>query len=216
MRHTLAFLTVLSTALLSSCTDAYYSAMEQVGIHKRDIMVSRVDKARTAQQDAKTQFSSALEHFRTVVQVSEGQLEARYDSLNAEYQASVESAETVRARIQDVKSVAEALFKEWEEELKLYSSPRLKAASSAKLGQTRQEYQLLVQRMERAEQRIDPVLQVLQDQVLYLKHNLNAQALGTLEAEYQTLESNVDLLLADMQQSIDRADTFIRHLQSME
>ena len=36
-------LCVITTVLmLASCSSAYYSAMEKVGIHKRDIMVDRV------------------------------------------------------------------------------------------------------------------------------------------------------------------------------
>ena len=43
---------LLSVSLLSGCQSAYYSAMEQVGIHKRDIMVDRVEDANVAQKDA--------------------------------------------------------------------------------------------------------------------------------------------------------------------
>jgi ElaB/YqjD/DUF883 family membrane-anchored ribosome-binding protein len=67
--------------------------------------------------------------------------------------------------------------------------------------------------MKAAEKRIDPVLKVLRDQVLFLKHNLNARAIGALQGEYQTLQGNVDQLVAEMQRAIDEADVFIRQLQ---
>ena len=87
-----------------------------------------------------------------------GDLEKRYDALNRQYEASVASARDVRARIDAVEDVANALFKEWESELKQYSNASLKAAS-AKLSRTRAEYRTLLQRMKAAEQRIEPVLQ---------------------------------------------------------
>ena len=68
--------------------------------------------------------------------------------------------------------------------------------------------------MKAAEKRIAPVLAVLRDQVLFLKHNLNARAIGALQGEYRTLQSNVDQLMADMQRAIDEADSFIRRLQA--
>lgn len=50
---------MLSFTLLSGCQSAYYSAMETVGVHKREIMVDRVEEATEAQQDAQQQFTSA-------------------------------------------------------------------------------------------------------------------------------------------------------------
>ncbi|MEG4314870.1 DUF2959 domain-containing protein [Pseudomonas sp. FIP_A4] len=199
---------------LSGCQSAYYSAMEKAGVHKRDILVDRVEDARDSQQDAKQQFKDALERYRSVVKVNGGDLEQRYEALNREYEASVAAANDVRARIEAVEDVAEALFDEWEDELQQYSNASLKNASARELSRTRSEYRTLLQRMKAAEKRIAPVLAVLHDQVLFLKHNLNARAIGALQGEYRTLQSNVDQLMADMQRAIDEADSFIRRLQA--
>ena len=198
---------------LAGCQSAYYSAMEKVGLHKRDILVDRVEDARDSQQDAKEQFKDALERYRSVVQVDGGELEERYEALNSEFEASENSAREVRDRIDAVEDVAEALFKEWKQELDEYSNASLRATSQRNLERTQKDYRVLLQRMKAAEKRIDPVLDVLRDQVLFLKHNLNARAIGALKGEYRTLEGNVDQLLAKMQRAIDEADVFIRQLQ---
>ena len=212
MRRVMLFSFVLLA--LAGCQSAYYSAMEKVGVHKRDILVDRVEDARESQQQAKEQFKDALERYRSVVQVQGGELEARYEALNSEYEDSENSARDVRDRIAAVEDVANALFKEWKQELDEYSDASLKAASGKSLERTRKDYRALLERMKAAEKRIDPVLDVLRDQVLFLKHNLNARAIGALQGEYRTLQGNVDRLLADMQRSIDEADMFIRQLQS--
>lgn len=207
------FLLAFALVALTGCQSAYYSALEKVGLHKRDILIDRVEDARDSQQEAKEQFKDALEHYRSVVQVKGGKLEERYDSLNREYEASEASAREVRERIAAVEDVAEALFREWQKELDDYTNASLKAASAKDLKRTRGEYQALMQRMRAAEKRIDPVLNVLRDQVLFLKHNLNARAIGALQGEYRTLQGNVDQLVAEMQRAIDEADLFIRQLQ---
>lgn len=207
------FLLAFALVALAGCQSAYYSALEKVGLHKRDILIDRVEDARDSQQEAKEQFKDALEHYRSVVQVKGGKLEERYDSLNREYEASEASAREVRERIAAVEDVAEALFREWQKELDDYTNASLKAASAKDLKRTRGEYQALLQRMRAAEKRIDPVLNVLRDQVLFLKHNLNARAIGALQGEYRTLQGNVDQLVAEMQRAIDEADLFIRQLQ---
>jgi ElaB/YqjD/DUF883 family membrane-anchored ribosome-binding protein len=207
------FLLAIALLTLAGCQNAYYSAMEKVGLHKRDILVDRVEDARDSQQEAKEQFKDALERYRSVVQVKGGELEERYEALNNEFEASENSAREVRERIEAVEDVAEALFEEWKQELGEYSNASLKAASQRNLERTQKDYRVLLQRMKAAEKRIDPVLDVLRDQVLFLKHNLNARAIGALQGEYRTLEGNVDQLLAEMQRAIDEADVFIRQLQ---
>jgi pyruvate/2-oxoacid:ferredoxin oxidoreductase beta subunit len=112
------FLTGASLVLLlSSCSTAYYRALETVGIEKRDILVDRVEEARDAQTEAKEQFTSALDQYRSVVAVDGGDLEETYDRLNGEYERSESRAQAVTDRVDAVQQVAEDLFEEWEDEL---------------------------------------------------------------------------------------------------
>ena len=198
--------------LLGACSSAYYNTMEKFGVHKRDIVVERVTKARDAQTGAKEQFKTALEQFSEVVEVQGGDLEKKYNSLNREYEKSKAEAELVHERIQSVENVSEALFQEWQKELGEYSSATLRRDSEQKLKETRYQYEPLIAAMKRAEDKIDPVLSVFHDQVLYLKHNLNAQAIASLQGERIHLEKNVAQLVKEMEESIREADQFISHL----
>jgi hypothetical protein len=67
--------------------------------------------------------------------------------------------------------------------------------------------------MARAQARVGPVLKPLRDRVLFLKHNLNARALGALTNELDTVRTDVDELVADMQRSIADADAFIQDME---
>jgi len=198
---------------LSSCDKAYLETMEKMGYAKRDILSSRVKSARDTQEDAKKEIQSTLEQFGKVVSYQGGDLEATYKKLSGELESSEDSAKAVRKRIDDVESVADALFSEWEQELGQYSSTDLRRKSQAKLTQTKSRYKDMLSAMKRAEQRIDPVLRPLRDQVLYLKHNLNARALAAIKGELVKVDAQVDQLVKDMNRSIAEADKFI---QSME
>jgi hypothetical protein len=198
---------------LSACDKAYMATMEKMGYAKRDILSSRVKSARDAQEDAKKEIQSTLEQFGKVVSYEGGDLEDTYKKLNGELEASEDSAKEVRKRISDVESVADALFSEWEKELGQYSSADLRRKSQAKLTLTRGRYREMLSAMKRAEQRIEPVLKPLRDQVLYLKHNLNARALAAIKGELVKVDAQVDQLVKDMNRSIAEADKFI---QSME
>lgn len=208
------FFAVLLLISLTGCSSAYYGTLEKFGVHKRDVMVDRVGEARDAQEEAKQQFQSAFEQFSSVVKVDGGDLEKQYKTLNAAYEQSQQKADAVHGRIASVEDVAEALFAEWEKELDQYSSSALRRDSEQKLTQTRRQYERLIDAMKRAEDKIQPVLVVFHDQVLYLKHNLNARAIAALQGEMISLEKDVARLVQEMEASIKEADQFINQLQN--
>ncbi|MBH0208936.1 MAG: DUF2959 domain-containing protein [Nitrospira sp.] len=207
-----AFLSLLPFNL-SSCDKAYIATMEKMGYAKRDILSTRVKAARDAQEDAKQEIQTTLEQFGKVVAYEGGDLEATYKKLNGELENSEDSAQAVRKKISDVESVADTLFSEWETELGQYSSADLRRKSQAKLTQTKNRYREMLGAMKRAEQRIEPVLKPLRDQVLYLKHNLNARALSAIKGELVKVDTQVDQLVKDMNRSIAEADKFIQTME---
>lgn len=209
----LSLWTALSLLFLVGCQSVYYDSLEKVGIHKRDLMVDRVEDARDAQEEAKEQFQSALEQFTAVVQVKGGDLEKKYNKLKDVYDECEGKADLVHKRIASVEGVSEALFDEWEDELSEYSSARLREDSRSKLKATRRDYERLMKAMKSAEKKIQPVLVAFHDQVLYLKHNLNAQAISSLKNELVAIEDDVAGLVKEMEASIREAEQFIEALR---
>ena len=144
---------VLSIFTLTGCQSAYYSAMEQVGYHKRDIMVDRVEDAKESQQDAQEEFSSALEALSSLTNFSGGDLEDMYNQINDKYQDSEKAAQNVSDRIAAIEDVSDALFAEWQSELDLYTSESLRSSSEQKLRDTKSSYQTMLSAMKRAEKK---------------------------------------------------------------
>jgi len=212
--HTWLVVTLGAAAMMSACQTMYYGTMEKFGIEKRDILVDRVDNARKAQQDAKEQFGSALEKFIAVTNYSGGDLEKQYRTLKDEYEDSVSRAEDVRDRIDAVEDVAEALFEEWQDEIKQYSSSDLRRSSELQLKATKKSYAKLIASMKAAEKKIDPVLAAFNDRVLFLKHNLNANAIASLKTQRRTVETDIRTLIKDMNKSIAEADRFIKSMST--
>jgi Ribonuclease G/E len=187
--------------------------MEKAGIHKRDIMVDRVEQARNSQKEAQQQFKSALEHFDAVVSLKETDLKTAFENLNAEYEDSRIAADQVSNRIDRVEDVAEALFQEWEGELELYQNQDLRRGSRKQLNDTKALYREMLKSMHRAEQSMEPVLKIFRDNVLFLKHNLNAQAIGALQGEFAHLKGEIDTLIQRMNAAIESSDAFIAEVR---
>ncbi len=203
---------IAAVLALPGCQSVYYNAMEKIGFEKRDILVNRVEDARDAQEVAKEQFRSALEKFGSVVNYQGGKLQDIYDELSAELNRSEAKAEAVSKRISDVEAVAGALFDEWEQELEQFSNDRLRQASKRKLADTKQSYRKMIGAMKKAEASIDPVLSAFRDQVLFLKHNLNAKAVASIQEEVKSVRSDISLLIKEMERSIKEAETFMSSL----
>ena len=204
---------IISIFALASCSSAYYSAMEKVGIHKRDIMVERVVDAKESQQDAQAQFKSALEEMTALINFDGGDLEAQYNVIQEQYEDSKEAADHVSSRIEKIEDVADALFYEWQDEIEQIASRNLKRQSATKLKETQGRYQSLIKSMRKAESKMAPVLSALKDNSLFLKHNLNAKAVGALQGEMISIKKDVSALIKDMNSAIEQSQKFIDMLE---
>jgi chromosome segregation ATPase len=218
IRHASVAVVLMIACLLATagCQKAYYGTMETLGVHKRDILVDRVEAARDDQQEAKEEFQTALERFASVVNFDGGSLRAVYDDLSDQLETCEAQAEDVGERIDSIEDVSAALFKEWEAELDEYTNDELRRKSEDSLRDTRRRCDDLVSAMRRAEAKMQPVLDAFNDQVLFLKHNLNAQAIASLQGEVASIESDVASLIAEMNAAIAEADSFIQGMTAAE
>jgi predicted nucleic acid-binding Zn-ribbon protein len=201
--------------VLGGCAGTYYKTMEKLGVPKRQILVDRVEEARGAQQAAKEQFASALHEFLAVTKVPATELQKTYAGLKDQLDTCEKRATAVRDRIEAIESVAQALFVEWSEELTQYNNPNLRAQSARQLETTKRRYTDLRRVMDQAAARMEPVLVTFRDNVLFLKHNLNAQAVASLDSTTRALQGDIGRLVADMEKAIKEADAFISAMKTV-
>jgi hypothetical protein len=209
--------TLIVALLVSGCAttrEMYYDAWEGMGYAKRERLVDNVKEARDEQAQAKKEFASALEQFKSVVNFQGGDLEAMYNKLNKAYERSESQAGEVRDKITGVKRVATALFDEWAGEIKqMKDDPSLRDTSQKLYDQTKQSYSEMIQRMDSAAASMDPVLSRFKNRVLFVKHNLNAQAIASLKGTEIELGGEIEKLIKEMEASIAEADQFIAEIQ---
>ena len=206
----LIFCLLLPSLVLVGCRSVYYSTMETFGKQKRDLLQTKVQQVRNEQDAAAQQLKDALTQLQELYGTEGTELEKAYKRLQSEYESSVSKAEALRDRIKQMDRVARDLFAEWEKEAASIQTASLRQASEAQLRDTQSRYQTLYTTTTRAEKSMEPVLVKFKDYVLYLKHNLNAQALGTLQGEATRIQTDINRLIADMNASIKQADDFIK------
>ena len=199
---------------LAGCTSSYYKAMKTFGREKRDILVSRVKDSKKDQQQAKEQIKTTLESFQELTGFQGGSLEKNYKKLDGEYEKAADSAQKLHNRIGSIDQVSSDLFKEWQKEIDGMQNKKLKAQSAVMLRQSRLSEAAYVKSMRQTEARMTPVITAFHDQVTFLKHNLNARAIGSLKGTSTQMSTDVDVLMISIDGSMAQADALIASLNA--
>lgn len=204
---------VLALLGLTGCQTVYYATMEKFGVEKRDILRKAVVAARDEQKEAQAEFKDALTRMREMYGAQNSALEAKYSKLKSDFDSCSSQAADVRDRIKRMDRVANDLFSEWEQEIGQFTNPTFASESRRRLSETRSRYATLSSALRSAESSMEPVLKSLSEQVLFLKHNLNAAAIASLKGEASQISTQIDALIRQMQASISEADDFIKSLE---
>lgn len=199
-------------ACQSTVRKAMYSAYETIGTEKRDLLKSRVKKARDAQEESSEEFKDALTHLKELYGFDGGNLEKAYNEVSDDYDSVKKSADDVRTSIERMDQVAKDLFDEWEKEIKQMTTPSYQTESRRQLRETRDRYSAMHSALARAEKTMQPALARLRDQVLFLKHNLNARAVDSLKKKGEGLQTDIDRVIREVNASIEKADRFIQEM----
>lgn len=205
---------VLPVVVLGGCTRTYYRAMEAIGRQKRDILVARVKDSKQDQAQAKERIKTTMESFQELTGFQGGSLEKNYKRLNGEYEKAADSARQLHDRINSIDQVSSDLFKEWQKEIDGMENRKLKQQSAGMLRQARLNEANYLKSMRVTETRMTPVLTAFHDQVTFLKHNLNARAIGSLKGTSAKMSTDVDVLLTSMDGSMAQADALIQTLNT--
>lgn len=194
------------------CKAGYYATAEAFGAHKRDLLVDRIKDARDAQENARDQFDRTVKRFHAVTEAEPGNLQRRFNQLESQLSRTRSRADAVHARMTSVEQVAADLFAEWRQELEQFSDPTLRASSEQSLAETESRYEAMFAVMHDARSKMTPVLQVLEDQTLRLKHELNATSAASMKDTARELDVEVRHLLAELDRAIKEANSFIARM----
>ncbi len=203
----------IASVLLSACQTTYYAMWEKMGKEKRHLLRDQVENSRNDQEKASESFKDALTRLKEIYALEGGDLEKMYNRLSDDYDNCQQRSEIIDDRIEKIQRIASDLFTEWRQEIDQIQNPSFRSQSTRKLKATQSRFARLESSLLTARKRMNPVLANLKDYVLYLKHNLNAQAIGSLKGEAASIETDVGRLIRDIQNSVKEADAFLKELE---
>jgi hypothetical protein len=216
MRQRIYLPFVLVTLLLTGCTSTYYKTMRTLGKEKRDILVSRIKDAKKDQDETKEKLKTTMESFQALTGFQGGALEKSYKRLNSDYESANSQAEKLHDKIESIDKVSNDLFKEWQGEINEMGNAKLKSQSTTLLRNAKTRQAAYMSAMRKTEDQIAPVLAAFHDQVLFLKHNLNSRAIGSLKGTTAMMQGNVASLIQSIDASSREADKLISSLATSD
>jgi hypothetical protein len=206
-------LALLCLLFATGCTTIYNSTMEGVfGYEKRKLFKKSVTSLQSEQKDAQKEFADALTRLKQLYGFTGGELESVYEKVKTSYERCDSEAKAVHKRIGKMEDLANSMFGEWEKEIQQYTNPNLATTSREQLRLTKDRYAQLSRTVRQAEAAMQPVLAQLTDNVLFLKHNLNASAVGSLQVEASGIQQQIEQLLTQIYTAIAASDSFIKTL----
>jgi hypothetical protein len=216
VRRVVSLSLIVFALLLSGCQSTYYKAMSTLGKEKRDILVQRIKDAKKDQDQTKQQLQTTMESFQALTGFQGGSLEKSYKRLNSDYEGAASQAGKLHDKIQSIDQVSNDLFKEWQGEINAMDNGKLKSQDTVMLRNAKTRQTTYMRAMRRTEDQIEPVLKAFHDQVLFLKHNLNARAIGSLKNTSAGLQSDVAGLVQSIDASSQEADKLISSLAASD
>jgi hypothetical protein len=215
-RQTVFIPLIVLILLFTGCKSTYYKTMRTLGKEKRDILVSRIKDAKKDQDQTKKQLQTTMESFQALTGFKGGSLEKSYKRLNSDYESAASQAGKLHDKIQSIDQVSNDLFKEWQGEINDMDNVKLKSQDLVMLRNAKTRQATYMRAMRSTEDRIAPVLKAFQDQVLFLKHNLNSRAIGSLKTTSSVLQSDVAGLIKSIDASSQEADKLITSLAASD
>jgi|YNPNPStandDraft_1061719.scaffolds.fasta_scaffold59159_1 ElaB/YqjD/DUF883 family membrane-anchored ribosome-binding protein len=187
-----------------------------LGGDARKAFKDAVQTAKNSQHEAVNQFKDTYEELKNISGFQGGELEERYKILEGSYNRSLGKANDVRSRIKAVENAADKLFSQWNSEIKQMTNDELRRSSREKYCKCITNFDELWASLKRAEKSMDPVIDKFKELVLYVKHNLNAQAVASLKGEVEKIQLQVNNLISEMNAAVEEAERFIRNSPELD
>ncbi|MEC9282962.1 MAG: DUF2959 family protein [Bdellovibrionota bacterium] len=206
----------LSLFFLCSCTTVYYKSWELLGREKRDLLSSNIESLKGEQEDAKEEFSDVLERMRSEYIGEKQSLAETYSDFKSDYDDIKDEVDDVTSRLNRIDGLAKALFKEWLLEANEFDSREYRRKSLAKRGETMRSFNKYMKSTRALEAGMNQSLKSLQDEVVFLKHNLNSQIVSQFNVKLATLEKDMEKIIGKIEKSIEGTDSYIKEIRRLD
>jgi hypothetical protein len=180
--------------------------------NKMEVLVRQVVSARDAHTVATDQIVSTLKVVRRRAWTGTPPQEA-YDTVRRALATCESRYHSAQRRRRLVETTASEFFEQWGGELEDYDDETLRQESRRNLNDFKERLKVVTRQMEEAEEEMDKVIGVVQDQMLFIKHHRTSAALPPRPGPEIEPVVQAETLVNLTSVTVLRADDFISRAQ---
>ena len=172
------------------------------------------DAAEQSIADVMEHVMGMLASYNAIVGGSSKNVQSDYKKLANDLKATDKKIQNASKGMDSLDKQAQKFFGQWEKELAEYSSDSMREKSSARLDAAKQKFKTLGETLGEARKAFEPLVQSLNDQILYLGRDLSPEAVADLEDEAAELNKQAEDVTAKINDLLAKADKADADLES--
>jgi hypothetical protein len=204
----------LSVAIALGLGLAPSAGTQNEGHERADEHIEKIERASEEMKDVRKHLNEAFEAYHKTLREGTDERRSSYKDLVKALERCEEETKELRKRHREMDEQAEEYFKKWKNSVKDIKNADLERRSEERLEATRRRYREVSMRWKTMGEDYEPVLAELRDQVVYLGHDLNEDAVLSLKEDAAELEELARALFRSMEGFGSTADEYIGGLES--
>ncbi len=197
---------VITIALFFGLTAATAEAQSKKSAKQAASLEKAGEASKAAVQDALGSLGSLLTGYNSIINGEAKDNQKAYKKLVGDLKGTKKKIDGVKKQMDSLSKEANKFFKAWEQDLASISSESLREKSAGRMEGARQHYASLGETLAAASQEFAPVIQNLNDQILYLGRDLSPEAIAELEDEAVELNEQAATATANVKEMLETAD----------
>jgi hypothetical protein len=189
------------------------SAQSKKSAKQADSLEKSGDNAKSAVQGVLDHLEVTLAGYNSIIDGKAGNVQSSYKKLVGDLNGTQKKIDGAKKQLQALNKEAQKFFQAWEEDLSSISSESVREKSANRLQSAKQQYASIGEMLGKAREEFAPVVQDLNDQILYLGRDLSPESVADLEDEAAALNqqaaevtARVKAMLHDAAENQDKAD----------
>lgn len=194
---------VITIALFFGLSAATAQAQSKKSAKQAASLEKAGEACKAAVQGALGSLGSLLTGYNSIINGEAEDNQKAYKKLVGDLKGTKKQIDGVKKQLDSLNKKADTFFKAWEQDLASISSDSLREKSAGRMKDARQRYSSLGEILALARQEFAPVIQNLNDQILYLGRDLSPEAIAELEDEAAELNEQAATATAKIKEMLE-------------
>jgi hypothetical protein len=189
------------------------TAQSNEGVKQTERLIKASGNTVKAIGETKVQLMKTMDVYNALMADDATDRKKLYKSVQKEMDNTEKRRMKITEEAAKMKSEADTLFAQWAESAAAIENPDLRKRSEDRLEATKASYAEIEAVGQKAADLYPPFMKDLQDQITYLGHDLNAEAVASLKPEVAKLNEKAQALVRSLDDTIGTANQKISALR---